>query len=355
MGEVAIEHETGPDLALLGEAWRALEAVAARPSFFQSWAWLGCLAEERFPDPVVIRAHAAGRLVGLALFNRVGGALHLAATGRAAEDSIYGEHTAPLVAADAPPGLAAAMLRAAWTVRGVSRLVLPGVPAALAAVSGGLVRHARRDSAPFVDLAAIRAAGGDYLATRSANARGQIRRSLRHFAAEGRVALARPGSVAEAEAWLDALVALHTESWQRRGKPGAFAEPFMRRFHLALLHAGFATGAVDLCRITAGEAVLGHLLNFRHGSAAYAYQSGFRHDEGVAQARPGLVAHVLAIEDALAAGLARYDFLAGPARYKLTLATGAEDLAWETRVRAFSPAGLVALARGAAEKFRPRR
>jgi CelD/BcsL family acetyltransferase involved in cellulose biosynthesis len=353
-GEVAIEHEAGCDLAALAGAWRALEASAARPSFFQSWTWLGCLAAERFPDPVLVRAHRAGRVLGLALFNREGGTLHLGATGRAAEDSPYVEHNAPLVAADAPPGLAAAMLRAAWRAGGVSRLVLPGVPASLAAAAGGLVRHGKADPAPFVDLAAIREGGGDYLATRSANARGQIRRSLRHFATEGRLALGRPGSVAEAEGWLDALIALHAESWQRRGKPGAFAEPFMRRFHVALLRQGFDAGAVDLCRVVAGETVLGHLLNFRHGNLTHAYQSGFRHDEGVAQARPGLVAHVLAIEDALAQGLARYDFLAGPARYKLTLATGAETLAWETRVRAASPSGLVALARAAARALRQR-
>lgn len=355
VGEVVIEHEAGCDLAAFGEAWQALEADAAPHAVFQSWAWLGCLAAERFPAPLAVRAHVAGRIVGLALFNRRGRALHLGATGRAAEDSPYVEHNAPLLARDAPPGLAGAMLRAAWTVPGVGRLVLPGAPAALAAEAGGVALRRRTDPAPFVDLAAIRASGGDYLATRSANARGQIRRSMRHFAALGPLALSRPGSVAEAEAWLDALIALHGESWQRRGKPGAFAEPFMRRFHMALLQSGSAAGTVDLCRIAAGEAVLGYLLNFRHGTVAYAYQSGFRHDEGVAQARPGLVAHALAIADALAAGLYRYDFLAGPARYKLTLATGSETLAWETRVTALSPSGLVAYARAAARALRRQR
>ncbi|WP_291298715.1 GNAT family N-acetyltransferase [Elioraea sp.] len=360
VGEVVIEHEAGCDLTALGAAWRALESDAAPLALFQSWTWLGCLAAERFPDPVVIRAHIAGRIVGLALFNRVGGALHLGATGRAAQDSIHVEHNAPLVAREAPPGLAAAMLRAAWSVRGVGRLVLPGTPEGLAAAAGGVVLRGTSDPAPFVDLAAIAAGGGDYLATRSANARGQIRRSMRHFAEEGPLALSRPASLAEAEAWCDAMIVLHAESWQRRGKPGAFAEPFMRRFHAALLRDGLVrddlpAGAVDPCRITAGEAVLGYLLNFRQGGVAYAYQSGFRHDEGVAQARPGLVAHVLAVEDALAAGLARYDFLAGPARYKLTLSTGAEALAWETRVRALSPTGLAAIGLGVARAIRLRR
>lgn len=39
-------------------------------SFFQSWTWVGCLAAERYPDPVLIEARAGGETIGLALFNR---------------------------------------------------------------------------------------------------------------------------------------------------------------------------------------------------------------------------------------------------------------------------------------------
>src|SRR5215469_13270499 len=57
------------DLAAVEAAWRELEADAA-PSLFQSWTWIGCLAEERFRAPVLLRAERNGRTVGLALLSR---------------------------------------------------------------------------------------------------------------------------------------------------------------------------------------------------------------------------------------------------------------------------------------------
>ena len=65
----------------LGATWRGLEAETPDLSFFRSWTWVGCLAEERFPHPVVLKGWRDGRLVGLALFNRRDGALHLGESG----------------------------------------------------------------------------------------------------------------------------------------------------------------------------------------------------------------------------------------------------------------------------------
>lgn len=314
-----------PDFAALEAEWRALETRAA-PSFFQSWSWIGCLAEERFPDPVLLRARAGGETVGLALFNRRGRTLSLTESGDPALDAPFIEHNAPLVAGG--PEIAAALLRAAWQVPKVSRLVLGGVAPALAEAAGGHGFRRQLRGAPFVDLAAVQGQGGDYLSSRSPNTRQQIRRSLRHFAAAGALSLARAGTAAEAAAWLDALVALHTASWQRRGKPGAFATEFLRRFHAALVASSFARDELDLLRLTAGSAVVGYLYNFRLGGRVYAYQSGFDTTDAASQARPGLCLHALAIQQALDRGDGVYDFLAGDVRYKQSLATGSQDLAW---------------------------
>ncbi|MCU0984246.1 MAG: GNAT family N-acetyltransferase [Acetobacteraceae bacterium] len=342
------------DFGSLGEAWRALEAEAAPFSFFQSWTWVGCLAEERFPDPVLVRATDAGRVVGLALFNRRGASLHLGESGEAGHDCIYVEHNGPLVAAGTAGDLPALMLRAAWGLRGIGRLVLSGVPPALLAAAGGVPARDRQDEAPFVDLAAIGRDGGGLLAALSANTRSQVRRSVRHFEAMGPLALSRPGSEAEEAAWFADLVSLHAERWRRSGLAGAFAEPFMGRFHAALMPRARGRGEADLWRISAGAETLGYLYNFRHRGTVYAYQSGLRAFPGTAQARPGLVGHWLAIEEALAAGLGRYDFLAGPARYKRSLATASVPLAWGERVPRASAAGLLALGLGAARRLRNR-
>jgi len=58
------------------EVWRTLEPACDSLSFFQSWSWAGCLAAERFANPVLLRlAGQGGDPRGLALFNLRAGRL----------------------------------------------------------------------------------------------------------------------------------------------------------------------------------------------------------------------------------------------------------------------------------------
>ena len=57
------------------------------------------------------------------------------------------------------------------------------------------------------------------------------------------------------------------------------------------------------------------------------YQSGY-HPGPDNRHHPGLVMHYLAIERAMRAGFQVYDFLAGEARYKRSLAAPGEALLW---------------------------
>lgn len=339
---VAIAVAAGPvrDFAALAALWRGLEAEAGPLSPFRTWTWVGCLAEERFTDPWLIRAEAGGRTIGLALFNRRRGRLCLAESGDPVLDAPFIEHNAPLVAADAGPEVAAALLRAAWEA-GARRLVLSGAEEGLVAAAGGVALRRQIRPAPFVALDRVRASGNP-LAHLSANARGQIRRSLRRFAEAGEVVLARAATEGEALAWLEALIALHQRSWQARGKSGAFADPFMRRFHRELVARALPRGEVDLLRLSAGPDVLGYLYNLRRDGHVCAYQSGFDPAAADQHRKPGLVAHVLAIGRAAGEGARLYDFLAGEDRYKRSLATGSRDLVWTELVRRRSPLALAA-------------
>ncbi len=326
------------DFAALGREWRALEQRLPGHGFFPSWSWVGCLAHERFADPVLLRAEEEGRCVGLALFNRRAGRLCLNESGEGALDAPFIEHNAPLAA----PAAAAALLRAAWGVRGARRLVVSGASPALVAAAGGVSWRRQERIAPFVELDAVRAAGGDPLAHCSANARQQIRRSDRAFTAAGPLVVEAAADVAQALEFFGALVALHTASWRARGQPGAFATPFLQRFHHALITAAFPRGEVELLRIRAGEVVLGLLYNFRLHGRVHAYQSGFDPAGAGKHGKPGLTSHALAIARAAAAGDAVYDFLGGADRYKLSLATGQAPLLWAEMVRPWSPRGIVA-------------
>jgi CelD/BcsL family acetyltransferase involved in cellulose biosynthesis len=331
----------------LGATWRQLEAEAADPAFFQSWTWVGCLAEERFPHPVLLRAEEHGRLVGLALFNRRRGQLCLTESGDPVLDAPFIEHNGPLLAREAGPQVLGALLQAAWRCPGIRRLRLGGVPPEVLRAAGGTALRLQERLAPVVRLDAVRAAGRGYLGGLSANTRYQLRRSARRYAEQGGAALRRAATEAEALDWLDVLIELHGQSWRRRGKPGAFGNPFMRRFHRALVARALARGEVDLLRLDAAGEAAGYLYNFRLHGRIYAYQSGFADSGADPHAKPGLTCHHLAVEQALAAGDREYDFLAGADRYKLSFAKATEPLLWAEMVPTWSGAGLVARLMGA--------
>jgi CelD/BcsL family acetyltransferase involved in cellulose biosynthesis len=327
------------DFATLGAEWEALEAESDF-GVFQGWGWIGCLAEERYDDPWLLRAEAGGRTLGLALFNRRRGALHLAESGDAAKDRPFIEHNAPLVARDAPPGLAAAMLAEAR--RATGRLVLGGVAPALAAAAGGARWRWEVRPAPFLDLDALRASGGDLLARLSANTRQQLRRAERR--AGGPLALEAATTPGAAADFLDEMIPLHERRWHGQG---AFCTPWLARFHAALVRRLAARGEVEMLRVTAGGQLVGLLENFRCGGVVHAYQSGFAETGGDPAQKPGLLCHLLAIRRALAEDAREYDLMAGAQRYKQSLARESRDLLWAELVPRASWRGVAAALRGA--------
>jgi CelD/BcsL family acetyltransferase involved in cellulose biosynthesis len=324
--------------AELGARWRDLEHRAA-PSFFQSWTWAGCLAAERFPDPVLVEATENGRTVALALFNRVRrrvgpAVLYLGESGTPELDCPYVEQNGVLAEAGREDELTRLCMRA---VASRYDLVLSGVGhSVLAAVrrSAALVRVGRSQASPFVDLAALRAAGGDYLAERSANTRQQIRRSDRFY---GPIAVEKAASVEAGQAMLDEMAVLHQAAWIARGESGSFARPFFRRFHRELIVAGVPRGEVSLLKFSCSETIIGILYNFHFRGRMLAYQSGFAYREGNFQAKPGLTCHHQAIKIALNQGSNIYDFLAGEGRYKRSLADGFHRQIWAEAGPFWSP------------------
>ena len=344
---IKITVSTVGDFDALGVRWRALETRAA-PSFFQSWTWTGCLARERFPDPLLVEARDGTEIIGLALFNRrrrFGRSLaYLGESGIPSYDRLFIEHNGPLVEVGRPAELNTAMLGA---VERDYDVVLSGLgDTALAAARGAGVMHLIRTlPAPVIDLAGLRQSGDDYLDRRSANTRQQIRRSDRAYSATGPLAIARAATVAEASAWLEEMSVLHQATWTARGEPGCFAEPFFRRFHHELIRRGMPGNEIDLLRITAGSRLIGILYNFRHRGRALAYQTGFDYSDDQRSRKPGLTCHHQAIRYYAAEGADCYDFLAGEDRYKRSLADKDVTLHWIVGGPPWSPRMLALRAR----------
>lgn len=325
--EIAIEPVK--DFAALAPIWRDLEQ-RADCSFFQSWAWTGCLAEERFADPWLLTARRGGTAVGLALFNRgpragLSRPILLGESGRPDLDSPFIEHNGLLLDREEPADLSARCWgalaetfgKARWLVSGTTEGASAGFP------SSRIARVRARRPAPYLDLSP----GIDPLAALSANTRQQLRRSLRAWEAIGPLTL-EVAPADRADAFLDALAWLHQRYWTGRGKPGAFAEPFFGRFHHALLSRASDKQSVDLIRISAGDRIVGYLYNFVHDGWIAAYQSGFDFGPDASRLRPGLVCHLMAIRHYAQAGMRRYDFLGGEARYKRSLANAEIELVW---------------------------
>jgi CelD/BcsL family acetyltransferase involved in cellulose biosynthesis len=337
-GEVpAIDIRPVDDFSAVASLWRDLER-RADGSFFQSWAWTGCLAEERFDDPWLLSARDdRGAALALALFNRgprrgfrrVRSFL-LGESGAPARDSIFIEHNGLLLDRAAPDGLArscwdalaAVSPGAAWVLSGVSTPILADLPA------GRIPRERVRRPAPFLDFTALARPDAPVLDQLSANLRQQLRRTLRAWSAIGPLTCEIAGAMDQADSFLDGLKSLHQRYWTRRGKPGAFAEPFFERFHRALRRRAGPGQSVDLMRISAGGRIVGYLYNLVHQGTVAAYQSGFDFAEDADHLRPGLVSHLLAIEHYRRAGMNRYDFLGGEARYKRGFSNRATELLW---------------------------
>ena len=332
------------DFDALGLRWRDLEQRAAG-SFFQSWTWVGCLVAERFPDPILVEVTEGGRTVALALFNRVRrrfgpAVLHLGASGTSELDCPYVEQNGVLSEAGRETELTAFCLH---TVASRYDLSLPGIDEpglmTLRRVAR-LVRVTRSQPSPFVDLAALRLSGQDYLGSRSANTRQQIRRSDRLYERRGTIAVELAGTVAAGHAMLDEMAELHQAAWGARGRPGAFARPFFGRFHHALIATALPRGEAVLIKVTCNTTTIGIVYNFLFRRRMLSYQSGFAYDGRDSHAKPGLTCHARAIEVALRDGDDVYDFLAGDDRYKRSLADSAHQQVWAESGPLWSPCQL---------------
>lgn len=342
----------GPAAHEVEAQWLTLEA-RSDCSFFQSWAWTGCLYGERFPDPVLLTVTQDGIVKALALFNRdrkkfYQGRLLLGESGRAPLDSVFIEHNGPIFARDSPEALQfcfRAMVRDGsgfLSGRPIMRsVILSGIGDAVleAARRAGSVRLETTRQAPAIDLARLRRHGQGILDNLSAGARYQLRRSIRHYEKSGPIAVHRAETIQEAERFLAALAEWHGRTWAARGCGGAFAEAAFYRFHSALIGRGLASGMVDVLKIAAGPRVIGYLLNFVYKNHVHAYQSGFDYAVLHPHEKPGLTCHYAASRNYLGKDMAGYDFLAGDDRYKESFADHAVPLHWARLAPRFSIPG----------------
>ena len=337
---IDVSLENLKSIAWLETSWKELEARVTH-SFFLSWLWIGTWLRH-IPDgaqPQVLVARSSSKIVGLAIVCRrrawslwphARARWLLNETGDTRFDRLFIEYNNILAeqsAAIIPAGLAALTSR----LRRSDQLVLSGIDpdlelaACRAAGLAGLVTEVKQaDAAPWVDFAKVRQQGGNYRATLGRSTRQAVSRAMRLYAERGPVELRIMETTTEALAAFDLLGDFHRSRWGRRG---AFANPGFRPFHEELIARGVPMGAVRISRTLAGDQTIGVLYNFVHDGRVLNYQSGFLY-ESDGRLKPGLVSHVLAIQDSIARGERGYDFLAGGGGHKSRLANREHAMKW---------------------------
>jgi CelD/BcsL family acetyltransferase involved in cellulose biosynthesis len=312
--------------------WRAL-AEATPPSYFLSWPWienwLACLPRDLAPRLAIV--HDAERPVAACFLGRrlafrhrllPSRALYLNTTGVYRLDELCIEYNG-LVGRELSLPELCDLLPGNW-----DELFLPGLRAD---AFGGFVESSRplrvridrKVPAFYVNLE--RARTGGYLALLSGQTRGQVRRAQREA---GEIAIDVASDARQAMEIFGELCTLHGALWRAKGQPGAFADPWIVRFHDRLIAQRSSHGEIQLVRVRGGTAgVIGCLYNLVWRGRVLQYQSGLATFDN-AHLKPGYIAHTAAIDHAIASGLSIYDFLAGDMRYKKSLSTDVGSLVW---------------------------
>ena len=326
------------------QTWRAIERESEH-AFFLGSEWMLAWLQAVKPDASLYLASRRGVPAGAALIVRSRWSVHsplrrqyrLHETGVARTDGLCIEYNGVIADRTLAREVVAAIL--AELKRQAANSWVQFIPAYLI-VSAATTEFAawvraeypgveilRRDRSPFVDLVKLRATSLPFLEALTANTRQQLRRAKRDFESIGPLQLDRAPTVECAFAYLSELKPLHIARWHARKKLSGFDNPAFEPMLRELIVLGVPTGSLDVLRLSAGDKAFGYLVNFRHRGVVSNYTSGFAYGNHP-ELKPGLVSHLMAIDQAYASGEASYKFLAGSARYKDSLSTDSEELVW---------------------------
>lgn len=330
--------------------WRALEREAA-PPYFLTWGWMSnwiaCLPEADTPrlatlltDGAPVAAFFLGsrRLVRHHVLPSR--ALFLNTTGIPRWDDLTLEHNAVLTHPSTRLSLTdlIAALPGDWDevfFPALSTGTFPG--SALGEVpQGHAIRIDREDPSYFVDLERVRGSSGGFLPLIGSGTRKQIRRSQRRF---GDLKVEVATDLSHAMEIYHELTDLHARTWQARGLPGAFADPWFDGFHRRLIAERFAHGEIQLIRVSASGVTIGCLYSLISAGRVLFYQSGLGQFDDP-NLMPGYTCITEAIQHSAAAGHAVFDFLGGSTLYKRRLATDEGRLVWARVQRPLARFGL---------------
>ncbi|WP_368564810.1 GNAT family N-acetyltransferase [Pseudoxanthomonas sp. UTMC 1351] len=345
-GDYYVRLQPLPDLDRLEVRWREMERQAD-VSYFVSWHWIGAWLALICPPRLARLAsvYQNGRRVAMGVFTVRRrwfglGPMHLRLheVGDKALDNLTIEYNGLLCERGHEREALAAVIR--YLTRANSRWLtfyLPGVDTDSVPFdrirSDTVDTRIMKRSTHYVDLAALRDSGGDYLSTAlSSGARAAVRRTARKLESQfGELSVIVADTQEQKLAFFHAMVQLHQAHWSgEQDEHGAFGDPRILHFHESLITDATTDEGegAQLVRLDAGGHVVGYVYNLVWRGVVYFYQAGIDYPRFGDFGSPGLLLLSRTIERTLEDGHARFELMAGDSEYKRTLGVAEGKMIW---------------------------
>ena len=322
--QIDVEILSRPDEALRhADTWRRW--AEERGNAFLTPEWYE-LALAHYPDagePAVVVVYAEGDLRGVLPFVSTGRRLRFGGTQ-------IGDWFAPLCEQGDEVAVVAAAAKALSADPRSRSIVLDNVVAndpwwrpflAQGGPRGGKTAIVYRDDVmPRLEFGGLDWDG--YLATRSKNLRGQVRRKSRKTLRELEVTY-RLSDTASVDADLESFFTLHEQRWGEQGGSHALTLE-SRAFHREFAHRARGRGWLRLWTMEVGDEPIASWYGWRLGASYCYYLAGFSPDHRDHSIGLVLLAHTMAA--AAEEGAEVYDFLMGDEPYKSRFATHEEPV-----------------------------
>jgi CelD/BcsL family acetyltransferase involved in cellulose biosynthesis len=163
----------------------------------------------------------------------------------------------------------------------------------------------------FVDLPRT---WNEYLEALPSDFRPLLTRYPKRLQSRFKVNISRCDRVEELDFQLQTLFTLHQMRWTGRGEPGAFAGRQRRDFYSRMAIAFLQRGWLEFWSLALGDEIVATQFCFRYRDTVSLLQEGFNPAYTSEKVGYALRAHVL--QEMIAAGARRYDFLGGADAYK---------------------------------------
>ena len=338
---VVIDFVSSSERKEAAQRWQALEQEINNTGLTNSWKWIETWLKEygdmRHKFAFGLRD---GQTIGAALvtlpLKRLKHiiplpSLHLGTNGEAPEESICVEYNRLLVAPENLSAFALGLMSGIQQLRW-SELVLHGfVPEhaqALINASNELglsfFEQEKRVCPTFRFSMATDAP--DIISALAYNKK-RIRKTIDKIKAQCNLSTEWAETREQAQGILAELIELHVRRWESIQASGAFQSERVKQYHKELINVFFPE-TVSAFRVKLGEQTMGCLFSLVEGKHIMGYKSGINFSPEMKNFTPGLITHILCMEECKRRGYNEYDFLGGEAEYKKQLSNAENSLIW---------------------------